>query len=414
MNRLFLKFGFSAIGLTILCLLSARVEAYPAIVLNNVSVVSLDGPAHHGLALETNGVSDPNLTFYEVHLKEDTGGPFPPWSVYNNEVIPQDGKIINVPYRDGSYALKSNVKYCVRIRGIYAETVTPWVQKCGVTLAIPQGNTADVDGDGLTDDQEYALGSDPKNYDSDGDGVSDGFAAANAIDPNKADYPNLIVRTLFLDFGNGDPFGHKPNQHQVLEIENVGNQKAVISGITVEDTAAQSGAAGYFHVGDYPKVLTNVAPESKIHIPISFIPVKRGEFRAQIVVQSNNPTPISPIPVRGHGIEIPDCRITPATIDFGTVNVADPAVTVQEVTLSNNPVAGDSSPPNVNTPWGFTLSTTVDGMAPGIRAYVLGKGDEIKIPVFFQHATPGEYSGFLEVESAYCGVQRVTLKGKVN
>jgi hypothetical protein len=41
----------------------------------------------------------------------------------------------------------------------------------------------DADGDGLTDDQEAALGTDPTNPDTDGDGVADGAEVANGTDP---------------------------------------------------------------------------------------------------------------------------------------------------------------------------------------------------------------------------------------
>ncbi|RMH52594.1 MAG: hypothetical protein D6685_16330, partial [Bacteroidetes bacterium] len=48
--------------------------------------------------------------------------------------------------------------------------------------------SADSDGDGLTDPQEIALGTDPNNPDTDGDGLSDGFEVSNSgTDPTLAD-----------------------------------------------------------------------------------------------------------------------------------------------------------------------------------------------------------------------------------
>ena len=45
----------------------------------------------------------------------------------------------------------------------------------------------DSDSDGLTDDQEAELGTDPNNADTDGDGLSDGEEAGGASDPLQAD-----------------------------------------------------------------------------------------------------------------------------------------------------------------------------------------------------------------------------------
>ena len=42
---------------------------------------------------------------------------------------------------------------------------------------------ADPDGDGLTNDQEVAAGTNPRNPDSDGDGYPDGWEADHSFDP---------------------------------------------------------------------------------------------------------------------------------------------------------------------------------------------------------------------------------------
>ena len=44
-------------------------------------------------------------------------------------------------------------------------------------------NLDDVDGDGLTDAEEWVLGTNPVNWDSDGDGISDYFECLNGLDP---------------------------------------------------------------------------------------------------------------------------------------------------------------------------------------------------------------------------------------
>jgi hypothetical protein len=55
-----------------------------------------------------------------------------------------------------------------------------------------QGGDADLDGDGLTENEELAIGTDPNNPDTDGDGVSDGDEVAAGTDPlDPASFPDL-------------------------------------------------------------------------------------------------------------------------------------------------------------------------------------------------------------------------------
>lgn len=51
----------------------------------------------------------------------------------------------------------------------------------------PNAEPGDRDGDGLTDDEEAALGTDPDNPDTDGDGISDGDEVDGGTDPTSAD-----------------------------------------------------------------------------------------------------------------------------------------------------------------------------------------------------------------------------------
>jgi len=61
----------------------------------------------------------------------------------------------------------------------------------GVTAAFAEDDT---DGDGLTDAEEYAIGTDPTNPDSDGDGAGDWYeVAASFTDPTSAsDNPGIV------------------------------------------------------------------------------------------------------------------------------------------------------------------------------------------------------------------------------
>ena len=56
----------------------------------------------------------------------------------------------------------------------------------------------DRDGDGLTDDDEAALGTDPDDADTDGDGISDGREVADLTDPLDPDDPGIDGGGNFL------------------------------------------------------------------------------------------------------------------------------------------------------------------------------------------------------------------------
>lgn len=78
----------------VFCLLS--IPAYPFADAQITSVVSttFDGPVHHGLLVTAAGNSDPNLTLYEVNVREDDGNPFyATWDVYSDELMPYDDGI---------------------------------------------------------------------------------------------------------------------------------------------------------------------------------------------------------------------------------------------------------------------------------------------------------------------------------
>jgi hypothetical protein len=63
-----------------------------------------------------------------------------------------------------------------------------WETAHGLSLSVNNRNL-DSDGDGLTNIQEYLLGTDPRNADTDGDGVNDGLEVAHGTNPLVADNP---------------------------------------------------------------------------------------------------------------------------------------------------------------------------------------------------------------------------------
>jgi len=392
--------------------------AYPNISITSAASQSMEGPAHHGLIIHTTGDSDPSLTDYEVNIKEDSGNPYTPvYSVYDSGMLPHDGEAINLPYRNGIVVLKADTTYCVRVRGIYGQTATNWDEECGIKLEIPESSGTDADGDGLTDTEEYTLGTDPNNPDSDGDEFYDGTEVTDGTDPNFGLYPNLIVRTTLVDFGEGDPFGSKVNQHKYIEVQNTGDDDALIETVILSD-ASGTGSANSFKVGNFPPILSNIAPQSTIRVPVSFIPQTQGAVSATVTItSSNNPNPIDTVTLQGIGTDVPKCSVSPTILDFGTVPVDDQDVKTLELTISN-PLNLLALPnlPNMTAatqpgPLAFTMTSSLPTMAPALRAFTLPAGKKIVVPILFQHAEAGNYAGTLEIKSIVCGTQVVQMTG---
>ena len=82
----------------------------------------------------------------------------------------------------------------------------------------------DSDKDGLSDDLELQLGTDPNNPDTDGDGYPDGVEVANGFNPLVGDRNNAVARTVQVDlstqsmkyFFNGVEVGVAPVSTGVL------------------------------------------------------------------------------------------------------------------------------------------------------------------------------------------------------
>lgn len=142
-----MKCIFSILFVLLLNFTALPAFAYPDVSITAATYTALDGPAHHGISIETTGIDDPNLVFYELHIKEDSGNPnYPPYQVYNNEIHPYDMKLFTIPYRNGVLALESDEKYCVRIRAYYnTSEYSSWVENCGVELDVASASNVDWD-----------------------------------------------------------------------------------------------------------------------------------------------------------------------------------------------------------------------------------------------------------------------------
>lgn len=111
---------------------------------------------------------------------------------------------------------------------------------------------ADTDGDGLTDDQEAALGTDPANPDSDGDGLADGADPRPLKAPGAA--PSLTLRMAGFDVT-------PPDLQATLRVEvRAGDGLAVTgaaSDLVATTDAGTLGAISELGDGDYALVLTS-------------------------------------------------------------------------------------------------------------------------------------------------------------
>ena len=410
MNKHPILLSVAIIMLTLLPDLAAW--ASPAITLTSVISQLFEGPAHHGFQIVSSGNADPNLTAYEINIKEDTANPMlSSWNIYNMELSPYDnGIVINLPYRNGVLALKTNTTYCVRARALYGSTATPWSEQCGVQLQVPSAGIDDVDGDGLNEQEEYAQGTDPNNPDSDGDGLTDGVEINEGSDPNKALYADIRVITPELDFGQGDAYGTFVNQHQYIEIGNFGDDVARITEIRVINDPT-----GSFHVGSAPNLLSHISPQNILKFPVSFIPTSNGLVTAEIeIVVANNISEIETISVAGEGLGIPNCQISTNNIDFGSTEADNQDTAIMHVTISNTPPDGWGNLLPVNTAFGFTVLTDNASIAPATRGFVLQENQEYDLPIIFPHTSVGDFNTTITIKSFNCGEQVVEAMGSAN
>lgn len=392
---------------------TASAQTFPEMAVDSVESAILDGPAHHGIVIHIAGIVDPDLTGFEVQFRKDAI-PTPPWQVYSTQLKPFDSASIIIPYRNGIQSLQAGISYCIRVRPVYAATVSPWAQKCGVTVVVGPAGSGDSDDDGMADNKEYALGIDPNNPDTDGDGKWDGEEVAKGSNPDKFQFANLEVLTPTIDFGAGDGVGSYPTQHRALVIRNSGDQTLKLESLELVDDSFP-GSAQAFKLGAFPQLLSNIPPKNVVHIPVSFLPQWRGPIYAKVIIKNDDIVNLPPVKLSGLGFHIPDCQVNPKEVNFGTVKVDDPGVSVKYITITNQSPDGDPFP-NVDIPFGFVVrmdqadSMLPIGVTPGLQGLILPEGQQLNLPVLFTHPAPGVYDGTITISSVVCGVQKVAVK----
>ncbi len=195
--------------------------------------------------------------------------------------------------------------------------------------------SADTDGDGLTDGEEIRLGTDPLNPDTDGDGIPDGIEVKLGLNPLVAD-PTTTVQ------------GHVVDQ--------AGNSVAGANVVAFRFFIAVTDAAGFFSL---PKVPADLG---------SIIGLARTTRNNQIL--EGNSLPVSPVPSGTTDLGTIQIVVNAGVIAGKVSNSAGHTVLNAQITLTSGAdvrtAATDSS--------GFYQ---INGVAPGsfiITAIDLGSG----------------------------------------
>jgi YD repeat-containing protein len=187
------------------------------------------------------------------------------------------------------------------------------------TLTVPGSDpNADPDGDGLTNAQEIALGTDPLNPDTDGDGSPDGLEVALGSDPlNPRSIPNINPRSPFvgpyISMLNGvSPAPTQPSNHIL-----VGPAISVLNTVSPAPTQPSS----HVLVGPTFSLLNGVSPAAAQ----STTQVIIGPLIS--VLNSASPAPIAPTATEFEGpvFSILNGTSSPSTLEAGQLIDGIPA-----------------------------------------------------------------------------------------
>lgn len=138
---------------------------------------------------------------------------------------------------DGSFEVSIPAASLPTSGGPYTAFVTDTVLKISSDFASPtlQGNGADTDGDGFSDADEAAAGTDPRNPDSDSDGLSDGAEQSQKLDPLDPDTDGDCLT-------DGLELGVTKAEIEALRASSLGAEKGLVLPQACIDQATQTGA----------------------------------------------------------------------------------------------------------------------------------------------------------------------------
>ena len=364
----------------------------------------------HGILVETQGIDDPNLTRYEVQVKEDLSSPFNPYEVYSPSFMPlASGNSLFIPYRNQTYVLENHRTYCVKLTAYYHLQDTTSSEVCGIELNAT-GDGTDEDGDGLTKEEELEFGTDPNSADSDDDGIDDKTELENGRDPNGYSPSILNIENTEIDFGWGHPSGIDRNQHQYIRIEKYNSDALIIEEVILREDPDHPGPIDSFRVGAVPPTIPGQSG-GFYRVPVSYIPKTSGEHFAEVIFVTPAGESL-PVKLKGQSMTTPHCEVEVASLDFGTVTVDDQELLIRNLRLKSlaNPLPGVVV--NENAAMSFTLHIESSQIAPAVRNLRLSPGEHRDIPIYYRHSGVGNHSTVIEIKSPYCAQINVPVSAE--
>jgi hypothetical protein len=134
--------------------------------------------------------------------------------------------------------------------------------------------------------------------------------------------PDISVSPASLDFGD---VLLNQSKTLTLTISNSGGSDLQITNIQI------TGAG--FSFKTQPQVPVTIQPGGNpVSIEVLFIPVNAQDYTGQITITSNDPDSPTTIQLKGRGISAPNIEVTPASLDFGKVQInttSDKTVTIK-------------------------------------------------------------------------------------
>jgi hypothetical protein len=121
----------------------------------------------------------------------------------------------------------------------------------------------------------------------------------------------LVYHQASLDFGD---VLLNQSKTLTLTISNSGGSDLQITNIQI------TGAG--FSFKTQPQVPVTIQPGGNpVSIEVLFIPLNAQDYTGQITITSNDPDSPTTIQLTGRGISAPNIEVTPASLDFGKVQI---------------------------------------------------------------------------------------------